>query len=195
MKFKEKYLAVVGYFSKYVAVTALVTLATIAVIGLGFKLTATSFLPEEDQGIIFANLQLDDTAGINQTNKVLAEVAEKAMKIDGVKYFISVAGYSMLGGGGENVALGIVGLDDWSKRKSKSLSIEALTSKLLETFAGNKDADINFFAPPSIPVRTHPASSVARPLPHSSFRSCAPVYSTVCTRRCMLRQPVAALTS
>ncbi len=149
--FKEKYLAVVGYFSKYVAVTALVTLATIAVIGLGFKLTATSFLPEEDQGIIFANLQLDDTAGINQTNKVLAEVAEKAMKIDGVKYFISVAGYSMLGGGGENVALGIVGLDDWSKRKSKSRSIEALTSKLLETFAGNKDADINFFAPPSIP--------------------------------------------
>ena len=81
----------------------------------------------------------------------MAEVAEKAMKIDGVKYFISVAGYSMLGGGGENVALGIVGLDDWSKRKSKSLSIEALTSKLLETFAGNKDADINFFAPPSIP--------------------------------------------
>ena len=105
--------------------TALVTAATIAVIALGFKLSATSFLPEEDQGIIFANLQLENTAGINQTNEVLAEVAEKSMKIDGVKYFISVAGFSMLGGGGENVALGIVGLEDWSKRKSKSLSIEA----------------------------------------------------------------------
>lgn len=149
--FKEKYLSVVGYFSQYVKMTALVTIITIVVIALGFKATATSFLPEEDQGIIFANLQLDDTAGINQTNKVLAEVADKALKIKGIKYFISVAGYSLLGGGGENVALGVVGLDDWSKRETKGLSIEALTNTLIKTFAENKEADINFFAPPSIP--------------------------------------------
>lgn len=107
-------------------------LITIAVVGLGFKLTATSFLPEEDQGIIFANIQLGDTAGINQTNRTLAEISEQALKMKGIKYFISVAGYSLLGGGGENVALGVVGLDDWAKRKSKSLSIEALTEQLSE---------------------------------------------------------------
>lgn len=149
--FKEKYLIVVGYFSQYVKVTILVTLLTIAVIVIGFKYTASSFLPEEDQGIIFANIQLDDTANINQTNQVLSDVSKQSLKIDGIKYFISVAGYSLLGGGGENVALGVVGLDDWSKRKSKSLSIESLTDKLIKTFEKNQIAEINFFAPPSIP--------------------------------------------
>lgn len=149
--FKQKYLNVVGFFSENLKTTALVTLGTIVLIAFGFKLTATSFLPEEDQGIIFANIQLPDTATINQTNEMLAGITEKALKMDGVKYFVSVAGFSMLGGGGENVAFGMVGLDDWSKRETKSLSIEALTGKLIKEFSGNKEAQINFFAPPSIP--------------------------------------------
>ena len=149
--FKGHYLHAVGFFSAHIKITALAVLLTIAVVAAVFKWTATSFLPEEDQGIIFANVQLDDTASINQTNRVLAEISEQALKMKGIKYFISVAGYSMLGGGGENVALGVVGLDNWSERKSKDLSIEALTARLLETFGGRKDAEVNFFAPPSIP--------------------------------------------
>lgn len=149
--FKGYYLHAVGFFSAHIKITALAVLLTIAVVAAVFKWTATSFLPEEDQGIIFANVQLDDTASINQTNRVLAEISEQALKMKGIKYFISVAGYSMLGGGGENVALGVVGLDNWSERKSKDLSIEALTARLLETFGGRKDAEVNFFAPPSIP--------------------------------------------
>lgn len=149
--FKEKYLVVVGFFSSNLKTTTLVTLGTILLIALGFKYTPTSFLPEEDQGIVFANIQLSDTATVNQTNEVLADVTARALKIDGIKYFISVAGYSMLGGGGENVALGVVGLDDWSKRKSKSQSIEGLTRKLSEEFGHTPNAQVNFFAPPSIP--------------------------------------------
>lgn len=149
--FKEKYISVVGFFSSYLKVTTLVVLGTIAIVALGFKMTATSFLPEEDQGIIFANIQLSDTATINQTNKVLEEMTEKVLKMDGVRYFVSVAGFSMLGGGGENVAFGMVGLAPWGERKSKSLSIESITDKLLQTFSANTQADINFFAPPSIP--------------------------------------------
>lgn len=149
--FKNKYLDVVGYFSKYLKLTAIIIVATIVIVGLGFRFTATSFLPEEDQGIIFANIQLADTASINQTNDVLAEISEQSLKMDGIKYFISVAGYSMLGGSGENVALGVVGLDEWSKRKSPKLSIEALTNDLTAKFGKNPLAEVNFFAPPSIP--------------------------------------------
>ncbi len=149
--FKDKYLKIVNFFSSYLKVTVGVVLAVIAIVVLGFKFTATSFLPEEDQGIIFANIQLDDTASINQTNQILADISERALKIEGVKFFISVAGYSMLGGGGENVAMGIIGLEDWNKRKSKSLSIEALTTTLLKEFGRTPDAEVNFFAPPSIP--------------------------------------------
>lgn len=149
--FKSHYLNTVGFFSSRLKTTALVTLGTIAVIGLGFLATPTSFLPEEDQGIIFANVQLGDTSSINKTNGVMADIAERAMKIDGVSYFITVAGYSMLGGGGENVAFGVVGLEEWAKRTSKNLSIEAITKKLTEEFGQTPGAEVNFFAPPSIP--------------------------------------------
>ena len=87
----------VTYFSDKIKMTVLATALTIALIILGFWLTPTSFLPEEDQGIIFANAQLSNTATINQTNDVLANLADGIMGIKGVKYFISVAGYSMLG--------------------------------------------------------------------------------------------------
>ncbi|MBQ7286109.1 MAG: efflux RND transporter permease subunit, partial [Alphaproteobacteria bacterium] len=150
--FKNKYLQIVGFFSKNIKTTIVVTLVVISLIIVIFKMTANSFLPEEDQGIIFANIQLTDTATINQTNDILSEITSRVLKIDGVKYFISVAGYSMLGGSGENVALGVVGLEAWDERTSKNLSVEELSKRLAKTFADMKNsAEINFFAPPSIP--------------------------------------------
>ena len=150
-KGKEKYIKAVSFFSSKVKLTALITLVTIGLIALAFKITPTSFLPEEDQGIVFANIQLSNTATINQTNQVLAELGKEILAMDGVKYFISVAGYSILGGGGENVALGVVGLDDWDKRKNKNLSMEAITQKLVMQYGHNDKAQVDFFAPPSIP--------------------------------------------
>ena len=148
---RQKYLKSVTFFSSKIKTTALITLVVIGLLGIGFKLTPTSFLPEEDQGIIFANIQLSNTATLNQTNEVLAQIADNVLKMDGVQYFISVAGYSLLGGSGENVALGVVGLDNWDKRKAKRLSMGAITSSLMKQYAHNPKAQIDFFAPPAIP--------------------------------------------
>ena len=145
------YIKAVDFFVRRLKISVLIILAAISAIVLFFRHTPTSFLPPEDQGIIFANVQLADTAGINQTTQIINKMNDKIFKIKGVKYFITVAGYSMLGGGGENVALGVVGLDTWDKRKSKELSISAISEKLRQAFADEKQAQINFFAPPSIP--------------------------------------------
>ena len=150
-KSKIHYLKAVVYFSEHLKTMVLCVIGTIGLIILGFLYTPTSFLPEEDQGIIFANIQLSDTASINETSKILSEMNDKILKTKGVKYFISVAGYSMLGGSGENVALGVIGLKSWDERSSKNLSIEAISRDLRRQFAGNKQATINFFAPPAIP--------------------------------------------
>lgn len=150
-KSKIHYLKAVVYFSEHLKTMVLCVIGTIGLIILGFLYTPTSFLPEEDQGIIFANIQLSDTASINETSKIISEMNDKILKTKGVKYFISVAGYSMLGGSGENVALGVIGLKSWDERSSKNLSIEAISRDLRRQFAGNKQATINFFAPPAIP--------------------------------------------
>lgn len=149
--FRNKYVDIVGYFSTYLKVTVLVVLGAILLVWFAFARTPGSFIPEEDQGIIFSNVQLSNTATINQTNEVLQQMGDKLLKTDGVKFFISVAGYSILGGGGENVALGVVGLDPWGDRKSKALSLGSIIRKISGDFADNPQAEINFFAPPSIP--------------------------------------------
>jgi HAE1 family hydrophobic/amphiphilic exporter-1/multidrug efflux pump len=149
--FKEKYLKAVTFFSARPKATVFVTLSVIALIAVGFKLTPTSFLPEEDQGIIFANVQLPNTATINQTNQVMAQIADKTLQMKGVRYFLSVSGFSLLGGSGENVALGLVGLQNWNLRSSKKLSVEALTEDLMREYGRNPDFQADFFAPPSIP--------------------------------------------
>lgn len=148
---KQKYVNIVEYFSIRLKLTVVITLAVIAIIAWGFAKTPVSFIPEEDQGIIFANIQLSDTATINQTEDTLTKMTEKVLKTSGVDYFISVAGFSLLGGGGENVAFGMVGLKPWAKRKAPNLSAEAMTTDFNKDFAKGYNGQINFFAPPSIP--------------------------------------------
>lgn len=145
------YIKFVDIFVRHLKTSVLIILLTIAAIVIFFKQTPTSFLPQEDQGIIFADIQLADTAGINQTNDVITQINENIFKIAGIKYFISVAGYSMLGGGGENVALGVIGLTPWDSRETKQLSLDGIMEQLNKEFGKNKTAKINFFAPPAIP--------------------------------------------
>ena len=148
---RNYYLKIVKKLVSSLSETIILTLAAIAVIIIGFLKTPTSFLPEEDQGIIFANVQLADTASINATDDVLQKMSAKILKQAGVKYFISVAGYSLLGGGGENVALGVVGLDEWDRRTSKALSLDSIKQSITTELDDIKSAQINFFAPPAIP--------------------------------------------
>ena len=71
---RDYYLKIVRKLVSSLPLTVLLTLLTILLIIIGFVRTSTSFLPEEDQGIIFANVQLDDTAGINATDEILQKI-------------------------------------------------------------------------------------------------------------------------
>ena len=61
---------------------------------------------------------------------VATEVEDRILKIPGVKNTITMVGYS-----GENTALIVAELDDWSKRKSKDLSMQSILSKIKKEFA------------------------------------------------------------
>lgn len=150
-KAKSKYVQGVAFLSSRLMTTAVVVLSVLALSLWGFSKTPTAFLPEEDQGIIMANFQMKETTPIAETVAFMNKVGEKIMPLSGIKYFISVAGASMISANGENVALGAIGLTDWSKRTDKSLSLNAILKRLNELFADIPDAQIEFFALPSIP--------------------------------------------
>ena len=148
---KQKYLIVVEYFCRHIKMSVVIVCGTICFIVYLFSITPTSFIPQEDQGLLFANVQLPDSSSINQTKDLLDNMAKRVLKQKGIDYFINISGTSLMGGSGENIGMGVIGLDDWAKRNSSSLSQEAIQAKLRNMYHGDMSASIDFYALPAIP--------------------------------------------
>jgi len=125
----------------------------IGVLGGAIFLSAmnpTSFLPEEDQGVIFGALQLPEGATKDQTEALMARVITPLGQEPGVAYTVEVAGFSMMGGSGENVAFFLFGLDSWDERKSPELQVAAIQQNLQGRLMMEPGAQIFLFVPPAI---------------------------------------------
>jgi HAE1 family hydrophobic/amphiphilic exporter-1 len=123
--------------------------------GVGIYLTSSSlssgFVPDEDRGIIFANIELPAGSSIDRTAEVNEELYNKVSKLPGVRGASMIQGFSLINGQGSNYGLGFVALDDWENREADSLSVETLTKQLFGIGASIPEANIVFFSPPSIP--------------------------------------------
>ena len=144
-KVRDKYLEGVKIFINSPKLTLSVFTVIILFISLMFWLIPKGFLPTEDKGAVFAQIQLPDGSSASRTNIVATEVEERILNIDGVENTITLVGYS-----GENTALIVAELKDWSKRKSKALSMQTILKKIQTEFANYPSATIAAFSPPSI---------------------------------------------
>ncbi len=113
--------------------------------------TPTGFVPDEDRGIIFMNVELPAGSSMDRTNEITQEIYEKATQLPGVRGVTVINGRSLISGAGNNYGLGFVKLNDWDERKSDDQSANAIIGKLFGIAATIPDANIIFFAPPSIP--------------------------------------------
>lgn len=113
--------------------------------------TPTGFVPSEDRGIIFTDIQLPPGASLDRTTAINKKVMSQISQLKGVRGVSMVNGFGFLGGAGSNNAIAFVKLDDWSQRKADSLSVEALTKKCFGIAARFSGAQILFFSPPSVP--------------------------------------------
>ncbi len=137
------------YRNKWITAAILV----LAVLGIWWSASVvkTGFVPDEDRGIVFLNVELPAGSSIDRTHKVNEELYDKITQIPGVKEGSIIEGRSFLGGAGSNFGLGFIRLDDWDERDADSLSIESITAKMFGVAAQIPEANIVFFAPPSIP--------------------------------------------
>src|SRR5699024_4696023 len=87
-----------------------ITPAVIILAGLGIwwssSNVSTGFVPDEDRGIVFANVELPVGASLDRTVQAQEELTKKALEIPGVSNLSTVAGYSMLSGQGQNFGIG-----------------------------------------------------------------------------------------
>jgi HAE1 family hydrophobic/amphiphilic exporter-1 len=147
----NKYVKSLSFLNKHKWITGVILIAAILGIFWGAKTTPTGFVPDEDRGILFVNVELPAGASLDRTVGITSELEQKIQKIDGVDGVSLVNGYSLIGGAGSNYALGFVKLDPWSERTEENLSVKAIQAKLFGIGASFVDAQMLFFSPPSIP--------------------------------------------
>jgi hydrophobic/amphiphilic exporter-1 (mainly G- bacteria), HAE1 family len=119
-------------------------LALAAVIGGAgwlFKVTPSGFLPSEDQGAVFGEIQLPEGASVNRTSVVTARIEEIIRSTPGVASVTSVIGYSLIDGlTKSNSAMLIIALHPFDERKTAELSANGIIARLVGRFQGVQDA-------------------------------------------------------
>ena len=142
---RNKYLEGAKVFIDSPKKTIVTFLLIIALIVGMFKIIPTGFLPTEDKGAIFTQIQLPEGSSASRTDIVATEIENRLLQIPGVKYTITLVGFS-----GENTALIVSQLEDWSKRKKKDLQMESILARVQKEFSTYPSATIASFSPPSI---------------------------------------------
>jgi len=123
-----------------------------AMAGLFGKSVATSFLPEEDQGYLFAGMQLPDAASLQRTDGIAAKAEEIILKTPGVKDCSTVVGFNMLSGVTNTYsAFFFINLEEWSKRKKPEEHYNAIKEHISRGMRGIPGAIGFAFPPPAIP--------------------------------------------
>ncbi|PZP36792.1 MAG: hydrophobe/amphiphile efflux-1 family RND transporter [Roseateles depolymerans] len=116
-----------------------------------FARLPSSFLPDEDQGILFSQIQLPAGATQQRTLDVVKRVENHFLtnEKENVESVFAVTGFSFAGRG-ENMAIGFVKMKDWSERKRPDQKVQAIAGRAMGSFMQFRDAMAFAFAPPAV---------------------------------------------
>ncbi|MFZ3043303.1 MAG: efflux RND transporter permease subunit [Thiobacillus sp.] len=125
--------------------------AIIVVLALLFFRLQTSFLPEEDQGLMFTQVMLPAGATQERTVEVLKKVEHHFLEgeKDNVNSIFTIAGFSF-GGTGQNMGLGFVGMKHWDERTEPGQDVKSVAGRAMAAFSQIREAMVFAFVPPAV---------------------------------------------
>lgn len=150
-RMNNRYVKSLGFLArkKWITVTALIVFSGITF--FLFQTTPSGFIPNEDRGIIMADLTLPPGTTLEKTQKAVNELDSILASMDIVEARMSVVGFSLLNSvNGGSYAFTVIKLKDWKERKGANQSVDAVVGELFGRTAHFKDARALFFTPPSV---------------------------------------------
>jgi multidrug efflux pump len=125
--------------------------ALVAVMALLFVRLPTSFLPDEDQGLLIGSVQLPVGATRDRTEQALGELTSYFLdkEKDAVESVMSISGFGF-GGQGQNVGTAFIRLKDFDLRKAANLKADAVARRAMGSFMQSRDAMMFAFNPPAV---------------------------------------------
>ncbi len=125
--------------------------AIVLLLGFLFTRLPTSFLPDEDQGIMFTQMTLPVGATKERSMGVMDQIENHYLENekDTVRSVFSVIGFSF-SGRGQNNGIAFVGMKDWSEREEDGQDVQSIAGRAMGAFSQIKDAMVFPFVPPAI---------------------------------------------
>jgi HAE1 family hydrophobic/amphiphilic exporter-1 len=148
----EGYVGACGHLIRKSAFSMILLLVITAFAGLIGSRLAGGFVPEEDQGYIYANVQLPMAASLDRTAAVNDKLDAIFKAQPGIKYSTGVAGFSLLSLVTTTYnSFYFITLDDWDTRDKQGLTAAVIIQQLNQKLAGVPEAQAFAFSPPAIP--------------------------------------------
>lgn len=145
----KRYQRLLNVIASRRVVTFAILLAFSVGAGLVGSFVPTGFIPEEDQGAIYANITTPTGATLERTEEVVDEVQRIASSLPAVNSVSGLAGFSILSDGtGSIFGMNLISLKKWKDRKESDKDLMKLLDEKTKDI---KDADIEFFTPPPVP--------------------------------------------
>ncbi|MCX6992703.1 MAG: multidrug efflux RND transporter permease subunit [Kiritimatiellaeota bacterium] len=146
------YVAICGACIRKTGFSLLFLALVAASVGLFGKILPGAFIPEEDQGYMYLNVQLPDAASLQRTDAVCRQIEEILAKTPGVQYATTVCGFSMLSWVSDTYsAFFFVSLKPWEERKKPEEQYDAIAMHINRALAKLPQAVAFAFPPPAIP--------------------------------------------
>ena len=121
----------------------------VAAMAVGYAKLPTSFLPDEDQGILMAQVQLPVGATDDRTQAVLKQFESYMLAQPEVEAMISISGLGM-GGNSQNSARAFIRLKDWSERSGAGQDSAAIAQRATRALSSIGDANVFVMQPPAV---------------------------------------------
>lgn len=148
---RDKYQKGSVYMAKRAFRFVVIYAALVVVLGVTLMRLPTSFLPDEDQGIMFLMMSSPAGSTAERTLESVKQIEDYVLEHEeaAVDHLFTVTGFSFAGVG-QNVAFGFLGLKDWSEREGEENSSFAIAGRAVGAFSKIKDAMAYAFYPPPI---------------------------------------------
>ena len=147
----DKYKNVVILFIKKPWLTWATLACSIGLLVYFMNTTKSALVPDEDQGVLFVNINTAPGSSLAVTNEVIEQIEERLLDVPQRKHLQRVSGYGLLSGQGSSFGMLIMKLKPWDERGSKEDHVQSVIQDIYRRTADIKDAQIFAIAPGMIP--------------------------------------------
>jgi len=147
---KQLYLRLVSEMLRFMGLSLLVFATCVGLTVQLFKTVPTGLIPQEDNGVLLAAMDLPDGASLQRTQAFMAQAGQLIGKAPGVDTVTTVSGASMLAGGRSNAGMAIISLEPWDQRTSPKLQWHAIMRDLDQRLSTLPQAESYVFPFPTI---------------------------------------------